>query len=186
MSENEEMKWGLSTETGQEEDKASSSSSSEEQHEKEALQKTVQAKAEDIAGGGGEASLLTKPEEEEVPITDKQYQSTTKEKKTKKPSKAKVLTKKKEYDNANLTGISRQLEKQSNQLVKIEKVLQPLQKSFNKIDRQSITIKQLYSVVMQLRREIDRQKKQQPQQPTHKEERKETLVRLLAQIRNKQ
>jgi len=58
-----------------------------------------------------------------------------------------------------LTGISRQLEKQSNQLVKIEKVLQPLQKSFNKIDRQSITIKQLYSVVMQLRREIDRQKK---------------------------
>jgi hypothetical protein len=39
---------------------------------------------------------------------------------------------------------------------------------------------------MQLRREIDRQKKQQPQQPTHKEERKETLVRLLAQIRNKQ
>jgi hypothetical protein len=156
MSENEEMKWRLSTETGQEEDKASSSS--EEQQEKEALQETVQAKAEDIAGGEGEASLLTKPEEE-VPITDKQYQSTTKEKKTKKPSKAKVLTKKKEYDNANLTGISRQLEKQSNQLVKIEKVLQPLQKSFNKIDRQSITIKQLYSVVMQLRREIDRQKK---------------------------
>ena len=155
MSENEEMKWRLGTETGQEEDKASSSS--EEQQEKEALQERVQAKAEDIAGGG-EASLLTKPKEE-APITDKQYQSTTKEKKTKKPSKAKDLTKKKESDNANLTGISRQLEKQSNQLVKIEKVLQPLQKSFNKIDRQSITIKQLYSVVMQLRREIDRQKK---------------------------
>ena len=155
MSENEEMKWRLGTETGQEEDKASSSS--EEQQEKEALQERVQAKAEDIAGGG-EASLLTKPKEE-VPITDKQYQSTTKEKKTKKPSKAKDLTKKKESDNANLTGISKQLEKQSNQLVKIEKVLQPLQKSFNKIDRQSITIKQLYSVVMQLRREIDRQKK---------------------------
>src|SRR5215208_3158288 len=175
MSENEEMKWRLSMETGQEEDKASSSSS-EEQQEKEALQERVQAKAEDIAGGGGEASLLTKPVEE-VPITDKQYQSTTKEKKTKKPSKAKVLTKKKEYDNANLTGISRQLEKQSNQLVKIEKVLQPLQKSFNKIDRQSITIKQLYSVVMQLRREIDRQKKQQlQQQATQKKARKKGKV----------
>jgi hypothetical protein len=174
MSENEEMKWRLSTETGQEEDKAASASASasEEQQEKEALQETVQAKAEDIAGGEGEASLLTKPEEE-VPITDKQYQSTTKEKKTKKPSKAKVLTKKKEYDNANLTGISRQLEKQSNQLVKIEKVLQPLQKSFNKIDRQSITIKQLYSVVMQLRREIDRQKKTTPTTSHSKKSKKE-------------
>ena len=88
-------------------------------------------------------SLLTKPKEE-VPITDKQYQSTTKEKKTKKPSKAKVLTKKKQSDNANLTGISKQLEKQSDQLVKIERVIQPLQKSFNKIDRQSTTVKQLY------------------------------------------
>jgi hypothetical protein len=177
MSENEEMKWRLSTETGQEEDKASSSSSSsssssEDQQEKEALQERVQAKAEDIAGGRGEASLLTKPEEEEIPITDKQYQSTTKEKRTKKPSKAKVLTKKKESDNANLTGISKQLEKQSNQLVKIEKVLQPLQKSFNKIDRQSITIKQLYSVVIQLQREIDRQKKQQPQQQQPTQRRK--------------
>ena len=148
MSENEEMKWRISTENGQEEDKASSSS--EEQQEKEALQERVQAKAEDIAGGG-EASLLTK--QEEVPITDKQYQSTIKEKRTKKPSKTKVLTrKKKESDNANLTGISKQLEKQSNQLVKIEKVLQPLQKSFNKIERQSTTIKQLYSVVIQLQR----------------------------------
>ena len=86
-------------------------------------------------------SLLTKPEEE-LPITDKQYQSTTKAKKRKKPSKAKVLTKKKQSDNANLTGMSKQLEKQSNQLVKIEKLLQPLQKSFNKIDRQSTTVKQ--------------------------------------------
>jgi hypothetical protein len=171
MSENEEMKWRLGTETGQEEDKASSSSS-EEQQEKEALQERVQAKAEDIAGGG-EASLHTKPKEE-WPITDKQYQSTTKEKRTKKPSKAKVLTKKKESDNANLTGISKQLEKQSNQLVKIERALQPLQKSFNKIDRQSITIKQLYSVVIQLQREIDRQKKQQ--QATQKKARKKGKV----------
>jgi hypothetical protein len=72
-----------------------------------------------------------------------------------------------------LTGISKQLEKQSNQLVKIEKVLQPLQKSFNKIDRQSITIKQLYSVVIQLQREIDRQKKQQPQQQPTQRRKKE-------------
>lgn len=71
-----------------------------------------------------------------------------------------------------MTGISKQLEKQSNQLVKIEKVLQPLQKSFNKIDRQSITIKQLYSVVMQLQREIDRQKKQQQATERRKKERK--------------
>ena len=49
MSENEEIKWRLSTETGQEEDKASSS---KKQQEKEALQERVQAKGEDIAGGG--------------------------------------------------------------------------------------------------------------------------------------
>ena len=56
MSENEETKWRISTETGQEEDK---SSSSEEQQEKEALQETVQAKAEDIDGGGGEAKTYS-------------------------------------------------------------------------------------------------------------------------------
>jgi hypothetical protein len=36
--------------------------------------------------------------------------------------------------------MSRQLEKQSKQLARIEKVVQSIQSSFNKIDRQSNTI----------------------------------------------
>ena len=125
MTENEEIKWRLRSGNWPGRRKSIIRKSS---RKKEALQQRVQGKAEDIAGGG-EASLLTKPEEE-VPITYKQYRSTTKAKKRKKPSKAKILTKKKQSDNANLTGMSKQLEKQSNQLVKIEKATSTITKVF--------------------------------------------------------
>jgi D-alanyl-D-alanine dipeptidase len=59
--------------------------------------------------------------------------------------------------------MSRQLEKQSKQLARIEKVIQSLQNSFNKIDRQSNTIRQLYGIVTQLQRQMHRQIQQQQQ-----------------------
>ena len=64
--------------------------------------------------------------------------------------------------------MSRQLEKQSKQLARIEKVIQSLQNSFNKIDRQSNTIRQLYGIVTQLQRQMHRQIQQQQLQRTQK------------------
>ena len=59
--------------------------------------------------------------------------------------------------------MSKQLEKQSKQLARIEKVVQSLQNSFNKIDRQSYTIKQLYGIVTQLQRQQQKQQQQRTQ-----------------------
>jgi hypothetical protein len=66
--------------------------------------------------------------------------------------------------------MSKQLEKQSKQLARIEKVIQSLQSSLNKIDRQSNTMKQLYGIVTQLQRQMHRiiQQKQQQKQRTQK------------------
>ena len=66
--------------------------------------------------------------------------------------------------------MSKQLEKQSQQLARIEKVIQSLQSSLNKIDRQSNTMKHLYGIVTQLQRQMHRiiQQKQQQKQRTQK------------------
>lgn len=53
-----------------------------------------------------------------------------------------------------MTNISKQVERQANQLIKIEKAIVSLQKSVNKMDKQSNTIKQLYGVVTQLQRQV--------------------------------
>ena len=68
--------------------------------------------------------------------------------------------------------MSKQLEKQSKQLARIEKVVQSLQNSFNKIDRQSYTIKQLYGIVTQLQRQIHRQIQQQQKQQQQRTQKK--------------
>jgi hypothetical protein len=49
----------------------------------------------------------------------------------------------------------------SRQLARTEKVIQSIQSSYNKIDRQSNTMKQLYGVVAQLPRQMHRQIQQQ-------------------------
>jgi chromosome segregation ATPase len=73
--------------------------------------------------------------------------------------------------------MSRQLEKQSRQLARIEKVIQSIQSSFNKIDRQSNTMKQLYGVVTQLQRQMHRQIQQQQQrQRTQKKKGKDGIT----------
>ena len=72
--------------------------------------------------------------------------------------------------------MSKQLEKQSKQLARIEKVVQSLQNSFNKIDRQSNTMKQLYGIVRQLQRQVHRQIQQQQQRRTQKKKGKNGIT----------
>ena len=146
MSESEETEWRLRTTETKQEDKVSSSL---EWKKREDLQERVQAKAEAIgggSGGGGEGSLVTKPEE--IPATEDTKQGG---KTMKKSLKTGGATRKKESNN-NLATISKQLEKQAIQLARIEKLIQALQKSFHTIDKQSNTIKKLYSIVTQLQR----------------------------------
>jgi hypothetical protein len=150
MSESEETKWRLSTASEQ---RDTASSSSEEQEKKEELQERVQSKAEDI-DGGGEGSLVTKTD---VPIIEARKQQRKTRKKSLKSSDA---SRKKEPIN-NLPTISKLLKKQANQLARIEKISQQLQKSFNKMDKQSNTIKQLYTIVTQLQRQLSHRQLQQ-------------------------
>jgi hypothetical protein len=150
MSESEETKWRLSTASEQ---RDTASSSSEEQEKKEELQERVQSKAEDI-DGGGEGSLVTKTD---VPIIEARKQQRKTRKKSLKSSDA---SRKKEPIN-NLATISKLLKKQANQLARIEKISQQLQKSFNKMDKQSNTIKQLYTIVTQLQRQLSHRQLQQ-------------------------
>jgi hypothetical protein len=136
MSESEETEWRLTTEA----DPDDTAAKLEGQQQKEQLQKTVQANVEDI-GGGGEGSLVTKPQE--MPLTEAtKKQQHQRRKTTKNPHKTTTATtNKKEANNSNLVAISKQLEKQANQLVRIERIIHPLQKSLNKMDKQSNTIK---------------------------------------------
>jgi hypothetical protein len=149
MSESEETKWRLSTASEQRD----TASSSEEQEKKEELQERVQSKVEDIVGGG-EGSLVTKTD---VPIIEARKQQRKTRKKSLKSSDA---SRKKEPIN-NLAAISKLLKKQANQLARIEKISQQLQKSFNKMDKQSNTIKQLYTIVTQLQRQLSHRQLQQ-------------------------
>lgn len=144
MSESEETEWRVSDMEPKQDDRVSSSV----EQENEDLQERVQAKAEAIGRGGegGQGSLVTKPEE--IPVT----QATKQAGKTIKKSLRAGSTTRKKGSNNNFATISKQLEKQTNQLARIEKLIQPLQKSFHKIDNQSNTIKKLYIIVTQLQR----------------------------------
>jgi hypothetical protein len=142
MSESEETKWRLGAEPEEAEESTTELSYGDDE-KKEELQQ--QSKAEEI-GGGGEGSLVTRPEE--VPITGIPQ-------KTERIAKAKRLSRRGEPDSGkNMMKMSKQLERQENQLTRIEKVLLPLQKSVSLIDKQSNTIKQLYTVVTQLQKQI--------------------------------
>jgi hypothetical protein len=145
MSESEETKWRLDTEPEETEERAAELAS-EEDEKKEGLQQTIQTNAEEI-GGGGEGSLITRPEE--VPVTEAP-------KKKERIAKAKKpIVKKIGPDSSrSMVKISKELEKQTNQLARIEKIILPLQRSVNRIDKQSNTMKQLYSTITQLQKQI--------------------------------
>ena len=65
---------------------------------------------------------------------------------------------------------------QANQLTRIEKVILPLQKSVNKIDKQSNTIKQLYMEVTQLQRQIRSTKSRKQNQSIQKKKKGKNLA----------
>jgi len=141
--------------------------SSEENENKEEFQQTIQTKAEEI-GGGREGSLITRPQE--VLITEAP-------KKEKRIAKAKHPTVKREsYFTKSDIKISKQPERQADQLARIEKVLLPLQKSVNKIDKQSNTIKQLYTEVTELQRQMRSTKNQKQIQDTQKKKKGKKLA----------
>jgi hypothetical protein len=154
MSESEESKWRLGVEPEQAEERAAELSS-EEGGKKEELQQTIQARADEI-GGGGEGSIATGAEEE--PITEVPK---------KKERKAKALTvKKSEPDTSK--DMTKQIERQANQLARIEKAITSLQKSINKTDKQLNTIKQIYVVVTQIQRQVRSSKNQKQNQTIQK------------------
>ena len=144
MSESEETKWRLSPEIDKTEENAEvvTAPLSEDEQKKDELQQRIQMKAENI--GGGEGSNVTRPEE--VPVA----KAPRKQKGTK--SKLKYTARRKRESDTN--NISKQLERQADQLTRIEKVILPLQKSVNRIEKQSNTIKQLYSSITYLQRHV--------------------------------
>lgn len=72
--------------------------------------------------------------------------------------------------------ISKQLERQAAHLARIEKIVLPLQKSVNRINKQSNTIKQLYTVVTQLQMEIRSTKNRKQNQGVQKRKRRKNPV----------
>jgi hypothetical protein len=53
-----------------------------------------------------------------------------------------------------MSNISKQVKRQANQLIKVEKAIVSLQKPISKIDKQANIIKQLYGAVTQLQRQV--------------------------------
>lgn len=158
MSESEETKWRLSVEPEEAEERAAELSS-EEDEKKEGFQQTIQAKADEI-GGGGEVSIVAEPIEE--PITEVQE-------KKKKERKLKSTAQQRESDTGkSMAAISNQVQRQANQLTRIEKTIISLQKSINKIDKQSNKIKQVYVVVTQLQRQVRSSKNRKQNQTAQK------------------
>lgn len=72
--------------------------------------------------------------------------------------------------------ISKQLERQAARLARIEKIVLPLQKSVNRINKQSNTIKQLYAVVTQLQMQIRSTKNRKQNQGVQKRKRRKNPV----------
>jgi hypothetical protein len=160
MSESEETKWRLSPQIDKTEENAEvvTASLSGDEQKKDELQQRIQTKAENI--GGGEGSHVTRSEE--VPAAE----APRKQKGTK--SKLKYTARRKRESNTN--NISKQLERQADQLTRIKKVILPLQKSVNRIEKQSNTIKQLYSSVTYLQRHVRLSQNRKPKTKRLKKE----------------
>ena len=166
MSESEETKWRLGAEPEEAVERAAELSA-EEDEKKEEFQQTIQTNAQEI-GRGGEANLIARPQK--IPITEAP-------KKKQRIAKAEHPTVKKEPDSSkSMVKISKQLEGQAAHLAKIEKIVLPLQKSVNRINKQVSTIKQLYTVVTQLQMQIRSTKNRKQNQGAQKRERRKNPV----------
>ena len=157
MSESEETKWRLGAEPEEAVERAAELFAEEDE-----LQQAIQSNAEEI-GRGGEGSLIARPQK--IPITEAP-------KKKQRIAKAEHPTVKKEPDSSkSMVKISKQLEGQAAHLAKIEKIVLPLQKSVNRINKQVSTIKQLYTVVTQLQMQIRSTKYRKQNQGAQKRKR---------------
>jgi hypothetical protein len=115
MSEGEETKWRLGVQSEGVEERAAELSD-EEDEKKEQLQQKVQTKAEEL-GGGGEGSIVTRQEEAPIVETSSRVKRVAK---TKRPA-----LRREQGSDIDMTKISRQLERQANQLARIEKGILP-------------------------------------------------------------
>ena len=150
MSEGEETKWRLGVQSEGVEDRAAELSA-EEDEKKEQLQQKVQTKAEEL-GGGGEGGIVTRQEEAPIVETSSRLKRVAK---TKRPA-----LRREQGSDIDMTKISRQLERQANQLARIEKGILPLQRSVNKRDKLSNSIKHLSTQISQIHRHIRSTKSQ--------------------------
>ena len=164
MSESEETKWRLGAEPEEAVERAAELSAKEDE-KKEELQQTTQTNAEEI-GRGGEGSLIARPQE--IPITEAP-------RKKQRIAKAEHPTVRIKPDSS-MVKISKQLERQAAHLARIEKIVLPLQKSVNRINKQSSTIKQLYTVVTQLQMQIRSTKNRKQNQGAQKRKRRKNPV----------
>src|SRR5437667_6839710 len=128
----------------------------EEQNE-EVIQEGAEAKVEQEAMG--EEAIRSKEEEEaeEETVAKEKVSEQEEEEKVKvtQTQKKKMAPKSRIKDEkSSITGISKQLEKQTNYLARLEQVLQPLRKLGKTFDVQSKIVKEINTSVKQLERQI--------------------------------
>ena len=124
----------------------------EEQNE-EVIQEGAEAKVEQEAM---EAEAIRSKEEEQETVAKEKVSEQEEEEKVKvtKTQKKKMAPKSRIKDEKSITGISKQLEKQTNYLARLEQVLQPLRKLGKTFDVQSKIVKEINTSVKQLERQI--------------------------------
>ena len=125
----------------------------EEQNE-EVIQQRAEAKVEQEAMG--EEAIRSKEEEEEESVAKEKVSEQEEEEKVKvtQTQKKKMAPKSRIKVEKSITGISKQLEKQTNYLARLEQVLQPLRKLGKTFDVQSKIVKEINTSVKQLERQI--------------------------------
>ena len=121
----------------------------------EVIQEGAEAKVEQEAMG--EEAIRSKEEEEEQETVAKEKVSEQEEEekvKVTQTQKKKMAPKSRIKVEKSITGISKQLEKQTNYLARLEQVLQPLRKLGKTFDVQSKIVKEINTSVKQLERQI--------------------------------
>ncbi len=125
----------------------------QEQNE-EVIQEGAEAKVEQEAMG--EEAIRSKEEEEQETVAKEKVSEQGEEEKVKvtQTQKKKMAPKSRIKVEKSITGISKQLEKQTNYLARLEQVLQPLRKLGKTFDVQSKIVKEINTSVKQLERQI--------------------------------
>jgi len=128
----------------------------EEEQDQGIIQEGVEAKTEqEIMGAEADGSTAREVYEEEEEITAKEQEEPEKQKRVAKTRKKKMVPKFRiKEEKLNVTGLSKQLEKQTNYLIKLEKTLQPLVKLAKSSDATLRVIKEISNSVRQLEKQL--------------------------------